>query len=141
MNKIIKNTRAIMRGNTNYMKYGVVGSTAWNSVLVHETTHVWQNQNGGTDYISEALYAQSWLGDGYAYITAITTQKKTWAMLNPEQQGQLIQDAYNAGFFTVNKGQWIERNPRTNQIIGQRADLAKYMQGVMPQLLAGLGAT
>ncbi len=55
--------------------------------------------------MSEALYAQT-LGDGYGYITAITTQKKTWAMLNPEQQGYLIQSAYDAGFFTTNKGQW-----------------------------------
>ena len=69
MNKIINNTRAKTRGNTIYMKYGIVGSTAWNSVLVHETTHVWQNQNGGRDYMSKTFYdqTQATINDGLGY--------------------------------------------------------------------------
>ena len=52
------NQRALTRGNTIYMKNNPPGSTTWFSTLVHETTHVWQNQNGGTDYMSAALHAQ-----------------------------------------------------------------------------------
>ena len=131
------NQRAITRGNTIYMKNNIPGSATWNSTLVHEMTHVWQNQNGGTDYMSEALYAQM-LGDGYGYITAITTQKKTWAMLNPEQQGKLIQDAYDNIFFKSN----VWANAVTyNGVTISAQDLTKYMLSVLPQLRAGLGAT
>lgn len=136
---LTNNQRAITRGNTIYMKNEIVGSSAWNNTLVHEATHVWQNHNGGTDYISEALHAQT-LGVGYKYEDAIFIQKKTWAMLNPEQQGQLVQDAYDAGFFTVNKGQWLQPVQGSNQKIN-RPDLTQFMQGVLPQLLAGQGAT
>lgn len=59
---------------------------------VNKTTHVWRHQNGGTDYLSEAAYAQ-FFGDGYEFDAAIT-KGKTWVMLNPEQQGQLITKVY-----------------------------------------------
>lgn len=66
---------------------------------MNETTHVWQHQHGGTDYMSEAAWAQA--TEGYGCGDAITSQNKTWAMLNPEQQGQLIQDAYGGNLFSV----------------------------------------
>lgn len=97
---------------------------------------VWQNQNGGTDYISEALHAQIF-GDGYDYQKGIN-QGKTWGMLNPEQQAKLIQDAYDVSYF--NNGQWKETDPQTKTVT-DRPDLAKYMQNVLPQLRAGQGAT
>lgn len=81
--------------------------------------------------MSEALYAQMTVGYGYG--DDIFNKKKTWAMLNPEQQGQLIQDAYEAGFFQ--NGNWV--HPK----MGARPDLAKYMQNVLPQLRNGQGAT
>jgi len=132
---LTNNQRAITRGNTIYMKNAIPGSSDWNSTLVHETTHVWQNQNGGTDYISEALYAQIF-GDGYDYADAVLNKNKSWAMLNPEQQGQLIQDAYDAEFFQ--NGLWKVPNTNPPQF---RPDLAKYMKNVLPQLRAGQGAT
>ena len=137
---LYNNQRAITIGNTIYMKNNIPASSQWNSILVHETTHVWQNQNGGTDYMLEALHAQSPLGDGYGYADDIFNKKKSWAMLNPEQQGQLIQDAYGAGFFTVNSGRWLQTVQGSSQKIS-RPDLAIYMQGVLPQLRAGQGAT
>ena len=88
--------------------------------------------------MSEALYAQM-LGDGYGYITAITTQKKTWAMLNPEQQGQLIQDAYDAGYFK--NGRWSTTKVDSQNKVIPPQFLINYMNQVKPQLLAGLGAT
>ena len=128
------NNRALTRGNTIYMKNNVVGSQPWNSTLVHETTHVWQNQNGGTDYMSEALYAQVF-GDGYDYQKGIS-QGKAWAMLNPEQQAKLVQDAYDFGYF---KGkQWNDPN-NPSQV--ERNKLIKYFDNVVPQLRNGQGAT
>ena len=125
------NTRALTRGNTIYMKDNPVGSPGWNSTLVHETTHVWQNQNGGTDYISEALYAQTF-GDGYDYQKGIS-QGKSWAMLNPEQQAKLVEVAYTGGFFKTSYF--------VDEFGASRPDLAKYMQNVLPQLRTGQGAT
>ncbi|WP_164011702.1 DUF4157 domain-containing protein [Pyxidicoccus trucidator] len=64
-------------------------------LLVHELTHVWQHQHGGTAYMSAALAAQ-WVGDGYNWRKAVARELR-WAQLNPEQQAQLIEDAALAG--------------------------------------------
>ncbi len=133
------NQRALTHGNTIYMKNEPPGTDKWNSTLVHETTHVWQNQHGGTDYMSEAFYAQKY-GDGYEFDDAVTNNKKTWAMLNPEQQGYLIQKAYEAGYFTINSNQWLQPVQGKSQKIN-RPDLAKFMLSVVPQLHSGQGAT
>lgn len=123
---LYNNQRAITIGNTIYMKNSIPGTSNFNSTLVHETTHVWQNQNGGTDYMSEAMYAQ--FTAGYGYLDDVVKKNKTWSMLNPEQQGQLIQDAYVAGFFI-------------NHIWSGDTVLTQYMNQVLPQLRAGQGAT
>lgn len=65
--------------------------------LVHEMAHVWQHQNGGTDYMSEALWAQN-LGDGYNLLKGLR-EGKTWPELNPEQQAELLGAAVREGFF------------------------------------------
>lgn len=64
-------------------------------LLVHELTHVWQHQHGGTAYLSAALVAQ-WWGDGYDWRKAVALHLR-WAELNPEQQAQLIEDAALVG--------------------------------------------
>ncbi|MCP3099888.1 DUF4157 domain-containing protein [Myxococcus sp. K15C18031901] len=66
-------------------------------LLAHEATHVWQYQNHGMDYAAKALVAQN-AGDGYDWKKGVAEGKK-WGDLNPEQQGQLIQDAYAEGYF------------------------------------------
>ncbi len=134
--KIINNQRPITIGNTIYMKDKVPVIPNHASTLVHETTHVWQHQNGGTDYMGEAVYAQMTVG--YGYLDDVIKKNKSWAILNPEQQGQLIQDAYEAGFFT--NGQWIKVDSQTKAVTS-KPNLAKYMQNVLPQLRAGQGAT
>jgi hypothetical protein len=67
------------------------------SLLVHEATHVWQYQHQGWGYIAEALWAQGF-GDGYDYVKALRAGKP-WRTMNPEQQAQLLQDAYRGGYF------------------------------------------
>ena len=58
----------------------------------HELTHIWQHQNGGTNYLTEALYAQG-LGDGYDIHKGLVEDKK-FAELNPEQQGEMVKMIY-----------------------------------------------
>ncbi|RKH27835.1 DUF4157 domain-containing protein [Corallococcus sicarius] len=70
--------------------YGAVGFR----LLVHELTHVWQHQHGGTGYLSGALAAQ-YLGDGYDWRKAVGAHRR-WAELNAEQQAQFIEDAADA---------------------------------------------
>ena len=67
------------------------------ALLVHELTHVWQHQRHGTRYLSECLLAQ-WLGDGYNVAVALEAERG-WAELNFEQQAELLQCAYAAGWF------------------------------------------
>lgn len=67
-------------------------------LLVHETTHVWQSQNGGNDYIHKALLAQ-----GVAVVTTgdrnnaynwrqSVSQGTSFGDLNPEEQAELIEE-------------------------------------------------
>ncbi len=57
--------RPFTLGNTIYMKD--TDEKAWDHVLVHECVHVWQYQNVGPRYSSEALFAQKFLGNDRAY--------------------------------------------------------------------------
>ena len=132
------NTRALTIGNTIYMKN--TAPDMWNEVLAHETTHVWQHQNGGTDYLLECLFAQT-LGEGYSFADAITRQNRPWAGLNPEQQGFLIQMAYVNDYFR--NGGWSNIRPipdNAGNFISQQV-LINYMNQVVLQLRTGMGAT
>ncbi|MFP2925440.1 hypothetical protein ACLESO_09505, partial [Pyxidicoccus sp. 3LG] len=80
--------RAFAHGNTVFIP--ARGALDF-GLLVHELTHVWQHQHGGTAYLSAALFAQ-WLGDGYDWRKAVG-QELRWHQLNPEQQAQLVEDA------------------------------------------------
>jgi hypothetical protein len=68
-------------------------------LLVHEMTHIWQFQRKGWGYVAEALWAQSF-GDGYDYAKALR-QGTAWRKMNPEQQAQMIEDAFKSGYFDV----------------------------------------
>lgn len=87
--------RAFTHGNTIYIPKENLPLTK--DLLVHEAAHVWQHQNGGTDYMSEALWAQ-YLGDGYDFEKALK-EGKSWSQMNPEQQGEFLQQAQLSGFF------------------------------------------
>jgi hypothetical protein len=106
-------------------------------LTIQETVHVWQNQNGGTDYMLEAILAQQTAG--YGYEDDIFLKNKTWYLLNPEQQGQLIQDAYGAGYFQ--NGGWSLTKITSSNITIPAQFMINYMNQVMPQIRAGQGAT
>jgi len=59
------------------------------ALLAHELTHVWQHQNSGTDYLTEALFAQHF-GQGYDVIKPLA-EGKSFIELNPEQQGRMME--------------------------------------------------
>ena len=69
------------------------------SLLIHESAHVWQHQHGGTDYMSESLAGQ-YLGDGYDYAKALR-QGTPWVEMNPEQQAELLEQAFRQGCFAT----------------------------------------
>jgi hypothetical protein len=90
-------------GNTIYMPdsyYDASGNLTKDGIetLAHEAGHVWQNQNGGGDYLHRALLAQGLAAlqggsrngaydwrEGFA-------EGKSFDDLNPEQQASLIED-------------------------------------------------
>lgn len=114
------NDRPFVHGNTIYMK-----DVQDSAILAHEMAHVWQHQNGGSDYMSEALWSQE---KGHGYDWQASVPGTPWAQLEPEQQAELIEDAYNAGYF--DSGTFTHG--------GQ--DLTSYMDAAMRQLRAGEGA-
>ncbi|MFP2910300.1 hypothetical protein ACLESD_35725 [Pyxidicoccus sp. 3LFB2] len=66
-------------------------------LLVHELTHVWQHQHGGTAYMSAALAAQ-WVGDGYNWRKAVAPRAALGPQLkSPSSRPQLIEDARAGG--------------------------------------------
>ncbi len=67
------------------------------ALLVHELVHVWQHQRHGTRYLSECLLAQR-LGEGYNVAVALEAGRP-WEALNFEQQAELLERAFDAGWF------------------------------------------
>lgn len=68
------------------------------NTLVHEMTHVWQYQNGGLNYATDALLAQgaafvkTGSRDGAYDWRESAKSRRSWDSLNPEQQAQCVQE-------------------------------------------------
>jgi hypothetical protein len=124
------NDRPFCHGNTVYMK----DKTITDELLIHEMAHVWQHQNGGSDYMSEALWSQEY-GHGYKWKESVPGT--AWEDLEPEQQAELLEEAYGYGYFTPsdsNYGKFVAR------IDGVDVDLTAYMNDVKSKLRNGEGA-
>lgn len=87
--------RAFTLDNTIYLKKK---NRAHRPLMVHETVHVWQFQNLGSRYKIEALTARAF-GAGDEWLAGYNAGEQ-WASFNREQQGELFEDAQEAGFFT-----------------------------------------
>ncbi len=65
------------------------------ALLAHEVAHVWQSQNGGNDYIHDALAAQQAHaktgGDAYEYVRDFK-DGVSFDRMNREQQASVIED-------------------------------------------------
>ncbi len=85
---------AITLGNTIHL---AAGKKLTPDLLAHEVGHVWQYQQGGTDYMLKALWGQL-IGEGYDTSKPLA-RGDDFAKWNPEQQAQLVQDLVRSGYF------------------------------------------
>jgi hypothetical protein len=118
--------RAFTHGNTIYIPPENLPLTK--DLLVHESAHVWQHQNGGTDYMSEALVAQ-YLGDGYEFEKGLK-EGKSWSQLNPEQQAEFLQQAQLSGYF----------DGPNRRFVYNGTDYTEQLKAALEQVRAGKGA-
>jgi len=96
--ELLNGSRAYTMGNTiNLPGKAHAYPHQYVSIIIHELVHVWQYQHGGWGYVPNALKAQ-FVGDGYDFAKALR-DGKPWAKMNPEQQGQMIQDAFRGAYF------------------------------------------
>lgn len=88
------NPRPFTLGNTIYLKE----NSPTYDLLTHEVTHVWQYQNEGVRYASDAIGAQWFVPDEYDWEKEINDRdKSSWSELNNEAQGQFLQDLWIKG--------------------------------------------
>lgn len=66
-------------------------------VLVHECTHVWQYQHGGSRYAADALGAQAFVENPYSWQAEIARGRIRWEQFNAEAQAQLLEDLHEHG--------------------------------------------
>jgi hypothetical protein len=94
------NDRPFTLGNTVYLKGRDPRKEP--ELLVHECVHVWQYQNEGARYASDALAAQAVEDDAYAWEDEISRGHTKWVDFNREAQAQLFEDTYtDGGLFQV----------------------------------------
>jgi hypothetical protein len=96
----LNGSRAFVLGNTLNLperEFIAISRGEHLDLLVHEATHIWQYQHQGWGYVADALWAQAF-GDGYDYVKALRAGKP-WRKMNPEQQAQMLQDAFRGGYF------------------------------------------
>ena len=87
-------SRPFTLGNTIYTK----SSSFSIDVLIHESTHVWQYQQTGNRYASDAIAAQWFIKDGYNWEKEIKDRNKTnWQDFNKEAQAGFIEDLWVFG--------------------------------------------
>ena len=97
----ITNDGAFTLGNTIYSNQTNLAKEPY--TLVHECTHVWQYQNLGPRYTSDALGAQVIYGrnwsrhDAYNWMDEIDRGNTLWEDFNKEAAAQLIQDIWKVG--------------------------------------------
>ena len=98
-------SRAFTLGNTLYMKT----KTFPIDLLVHETTHVWQYQQTGDRYASDALTAQWFVSDAYDWEKEITVRSKVqWTEFNNEAQAEFFEDLWKSGVLRDSSGATLQ---------------------------------
>ena len=120
--------RPFAHGDVIYAKKQWISDAA----LAHEVMHVWQFQNGGPGYMTESIAAQIAEGaEAYRYADDVAAAVP-WGELEPEQQGQFIQDAVASGYF--------EQSGRGGRFIRDGVDYTEYLERALGQIRAGRGA-
>jgi len=131
---LVGSSRAMTLGRDIYMPGDKTSDPDYASTLTHEMTHAWQFQNGGPDYAAKALEAQLG-GDGEGNLKGYDWEAgikngKDWKGQSPEQQAELIQNAFDSGWFN---------NP-SQPFIHNGTDYTDYLKTAVDQLRAGQGA-
>jgi hypothetical protein len=123
-------------GNTVYMPDDQFDSngkltSAGLETLGHEVAHVWQNQNGGGDYIGNALGAQAWAwitgGDrngAYDWEGALA-DGQSFESMNDEQRAKAMEDI---GIALKNDGQITEGDGLTAAQVAFLKDTAEKVK-------------
>ncbi len=91
------NDRPFVLGNTIYMKNTNTSGLDYLSILSHEVLHVWQYQNLGSYYATEALGAQISIPNAYDWEQEINAGRTEWVSFNMEAQGKFIEDIFIGG--------------------------------------------
>jgi hypothetical protein len=98
LTELINGNRAYTLGNSITLpSKAYVAPEQYLHIVIHELVHVWQYQHGGWGYVPNAAWAQT-LGDGYDFAKALR-DGKPWTKMNPEQQAQMIQEAFRGVYF------------------------------------------
>ena len=98
-------SRAFTMGNTLYMQT----ATFPIDLLVHETTHVWQYQQTGDRYASDALTAQWFVSDAYNWEKEISVRSGTaWRDFNNEAQAEFFEDLWKSGSLRNSSGSTLQ---------------------------------
>jgi hypothetical protein len=121
--------RPFVHGNTIYLN----GREPDLDLLIHESAHVWQHQNGGTDYMTEALWSQ-YKGKGYDWAQSVPGTP--WEDLEPEQQAEFLEVAYRYG--AMNDANYNFMYDVDSD--GRAEDLSDYLHTALQQIRAGEGA-
>jgi len=108
------------------------------NLLNHESTHAWQFQHTGPNYIVDSLSHQLADGtDAYKYRSAIA--HKPWSELNAEQQAQLIEDAVRDNL--IDKSVLAkELALKTTNTKAWSSQELNYLSAALNELRAGRGA-
>jgi len=100
------NSRPFTLGNTIYMK----SSSFDIELLVHETTHVWQYQQRGDRYASDAIAAQWFVPDEYSWQREIDVRGKgNWSNFNNEAQAEFFEDLWKIGELKDSSGVLVQK--------------------------------
>ncbi|MBI5509758.1 MAG: hypothetical protein HY903_13470 [Deltaproteobacteria bacterium] len=124
--------RPFALGNTIYLQ-----DITDRAVLVHEMAHVWQFQNGGSEYALDSLREQSHGADAYDWKRSVP--QTAWENLGVEQQAALVEAAARAGFFNPNDPRYGVFSADVNGD-GVAEDLTVYLRHAVAAIRAGRGA-
>lgn len=127
-----------------------VNATGVSSIVVdmprvlHELVHVWQFQNGGTDYVTRAMRADRREGDDkYNWWEDLNRETPNpWENLTVEKQGEIIEDAHEAGAFDLSAADFLKVGtlPEPDNYTKTIKDFNDYLLDAVQKIRRGIGA-
>jgi hypothetical protein len=128
------NDRPFTLGNTIYLKDDRSLQT-----LVHEMGHVWQFQNGGSEYALNSLFTQAKDGVQATYDWRHDVPQTAWEDLGAEKQAALLDAAFGAGYFNPASDNYGVFAADVNDD-GVAEDLSDYLRRAVQEVREGRGA-